>query len=80
MTSPSWEQDPGTVVLTVNAGSHSLKLAVVDEGAGPANLDISEQADIDTAPDSDEAGRALADFLDRARRAPRGLSGHRLPS
>jgi acetate kinase len=52
-------------VLAVNAGSHSLKLALVVPGDGPAGLDIDEQADIDAAPDSDEASDALAAFLAR---------------
>jgi acetate kinase len=62
-------------VLTVNAGSHSLKLAVVGAGSGPGGLDVLDEADIDAAPDSREASDGLAEFLDRAPAV--GAVGHR---
>lgn len=48
-------------VLVVNAGSHSLKLAVVT-----AELELVHSTTIDAAPDSDEAAAGLRDFLDAA--------------
>jgi acetate kinase len=57
-------------VLVVNAGSHSLKLAVLDP-----DLTILDEADIDAAPDSNETRAALTDFLDRSPGI--GAVGHR---
>jgi len=62
---PGRREDAGAV-LTVNAGSHSLKLAVIAAGSGPGGLDVLAEADIDAAPDSREAADGLAGFLDRA--------------
>lgn len=63
-------------VLTVNAGSHSLKLAIVQDGNGPANLDVDDQVDIDATPGSPDASDALARFLDRA--SDVAAVGHRI--
>jgi acetate kinase len=62
---PGGRADAGAV-LTVNAGSHSLKLAVIAAGSGPGGLDVRDEADIDAAPDSREASDGLAGFLGRA--------------
>jgi acetate kinase len=62
-------------VLTVNAGSHSLKLAVLAAGSGPGGLDVLDQADIDAMPDSREASDGLAAFIDRAPAV--AAAGHR---
>ncbi|MFD7655560.1 acetate/propionate family kinase [Actinosynnema sp. NPDC059797] len=48
-------------VLTVNAGSNSLKAHLVDTGSE----EVLDSVDVDGAPDSDEARRALDDLLDR---------------
>lgn len=48
-------------VLVVNAGSHSLKLAILDPG-----LTVLDSAAVDAAPDSEAAARGLAEFLARA--------------
>ncbi|HEX3588193.1 MAG TPA: acetate kinase, partial [Pseudonocardiaceae bacterium] len=65
------EAAAGKPVLVVNAGSHSLKLAVLD-----AELQTLEQADIDAAPDSSDAADGLSDFLGRAPEV--GAIGHRI--
>jgi len=48
----------GGTVLVVNAGSHSIKLAVID-----AHQAVLDERNIDAAPDSPEACAALAAFL-----------------
>lgn len=53
-------------VLTVNAGSRSLKLALVRDGTGPAGLDIVDELTFDGAPDGPDAADALRGFLERA--------------
>jgi hypothetical protein len=56
----------GVTVLTVNPGSHSLHLALVDGDLVTARLDRSDQ------PDSVEVGGAAEDFL--AGREPPGAA------
>jgi acetate kinase len=50
------------VILTVNAGSGSLKAHLVD----PDREEVADHIDVDAAPGSDEAAAALDDLLDRA--------------
>jgi acetate kinase len=59
-------------VLTVNAGSGSLKAHLVD----PADERVADSAEVDAAPDSDDAARALDDLLQRAEAVT--AVGHRL--
>ena len=60
------------MILTVNAGSGSLKAHLVD----PETEEVADSVEVDAAPDSDEAGQALDELLDRAS----GVTavGHRL--
>lgn len=51
-----------STVLTVNAGSNSLKAHLVD----PGTEEVRDSVDVDGPPDSDEARRALDDLLDGA--------------
>jgi acetate kinase len=67
----SWDPAGEKPVLVVNAGSHSLKLAVLD-----ADLALLGEADIDAAPDSSDATDGLIDFLDRVPEL--GAVGHRI--
>jgi acetate kinase len=60
------------MILTVNAGSGSIKAHLVD----PDHETVADQAEVDAAPDSDEAMRALDDLIDRAGRIT--AVGHRL--
>jgi acetate kinase len=62
---------PPSPVLVVNAGSHSLKLALID-----ADLTILDEADIDAPPDSGDAADGLASFLDNLPEV--GAVGHRI--
>ncbi|TQM79357.1 acetate kinase [Saccharothrix saharensis] len=61
-----------STVLTVNAGSNSLKAHLVDTGSE----EVLDSVDVDGAPDSDEARRALDDLLDGADDV--AAVGHRL--
>jgi acetate kinase len=58
-------------VLTVNAGSHSLHLITVG-----ADDEIGDRLDLDVAPASDEAERAVVEFVDGHSRPD--AVGHRL--
>jgi acetate kinase len=75
MTAPSMPAADAGAVLTVNAGSHSLKLAILAAGAGPGGLEVLDQADIDAMPDSREASDGLAAFIGRAPAV--AAAGHR---
>ncbi len=58
-------------ILCVNAGSHSLKLTVVDDD----DRVVAENT-VESAPDSDEAATALAEFIDDA--PPLSAVAHRI--
>jgi acetate kinase len=66
MTAPPRRPPQAGPVLTVNAGSHSLKLAVLAAGPGPGGLDVLDEENIDARPDSREASDGLAAFIGRA--------------
>ncbi|MET9230051.1 acetate kinase [Lentzea sp. NPDC003310] len=61
-----------TTVLTVNAGSNSLKAHLVDT----ASQEVVDSAEVEQPSDSDEARQALDELLDRSGEV--GAVGHRL--
>ncbi|SDM93048.1 acetate kinase [Lentzea albidocapillata subsp. violacea] len=61
-----------STVLTVNAGSNSLKAHLVDTGSE----EVLDSVDVEGPPDADEARRALDDLLDGADDVV--AAGHRL--
>ena len=64
-------QGPASAVLVVNAGSHSVKLALI----GPQGETLQQQ-DVDGPPDGAEATDALSAFVGKAGRP--AAVGHRI--
>ena len=75
---------PDAPVLVVDAGSSSLRLALVDparlaDAARPgAEEPVIDSAHVAKPPDSDDATAAVEDFLDRHRGARPGRVGYRI--